>query len=406
MSAQRRIRTVVMRGGTSRAVFFKPEDLPTEPGLRDRVILKVFGGGDPYGRQIDGLGGATSTTSKMAIIAPASVPNADVDYTFGQVNVSTPMIDYGGNCGNISSAVGPYAIDEGLVRATDPVTPVRIWQTNTRKRIIAHVPTRNGAHQVEGDYAIDGVPGTGAMITLEYLEPGGSMTGRLLPTDLAAEPLDVPGVGVITVSLVDAANPLVFVRPQDLGLSGTEMPDRVDGDADLLRRLETIRAHAAVRMGLAKTPEDATAKSPGVPKIAFVSAPGAFASTSGRRVEASAIDLVGRIMSMGRLHRSYALTGTICTAVASVIEGTVVHAVARAAQGSERTVRIGHPAGIIEAGAKVARRDGAWIAEKVVTRRTARRLMEGSALVPESLWPAEAASAPSAAAAAPRGTRR
>lgn len=408
MGEQRRIRAVVMRGGTSRGVFFRPDDLPADPALRDRVILKVFGGGDPYGRQIDGLGGATSTTSKVAIIGPASVPDADVDYTFGQVNVTAPMIDYGGNCGNISSAVGPFALDEGIVRATDPVTTVRIWQTNTRKRIVAHVPTAGGRHQVEGDYAIDGVPGTGGMITLEFLEPGGSMTGRLLPTGRAAEPLEVPGFGTITVSLVDAANPVVFVRPADLGLSGIEMPDRVDGDADLLGRLEAIRAHAAVRMGLAATAAEATAKSPGVPKIAFTSAPTSFASTSGRMVEASAIDVVGRIMSMGRLHRSYALTGAICTAVASLVEGTVVHAVARAAGGGERTVRIGHPAGIIEAGAKVVRRDGVWIVEKVVTKRTARRLMEGVALVPVSVWPEGApAAVHSAGAAAPaRATRR
>ncbi|MBI3998283.1 MAG: hypothetical protein HY355_04560 [Armatimonadetes bacterium] len=388
MSGQRRIRAVVMRGGTSRAVFFRPNDLPADPDLRDRVILKVFGGGDPYGRQIDGLGGATSTTSKVAIIAPASVPDADVDYTFGQVNVASPMIDYGGNCGNISSAVGPYAIDEGLVRATDPVTTVRIWQTNTRKRIIAHVPTSGGLHQAEGNYAIDGVPGTGAMITLEFLEPGGSMTGGLLPTGRPAEPLEVPDLGTITVSLVDAANPVVFVRPSEVGLVGTEMPDRVDGDPDLLRRIEAIRAHGAVRMGLAPTPEEATAGSPGVPKIAFVSSPASYTSTSGRAILAGAIDLVGRIMSMGRLHRSYALTGAICTAVASLTPGTIVHEAARAFDGLDRTVRIGHPAGIIEAGAKVGQRQGQWIAEKVVTRRTARRLMEGVAFVPYSLWPA------------------
>lgn len=409
MNGQRKVRAVVMRGGTSRAVVFRPEDLPADPALRDRVILTIFGGGDPYGRQIDGLGGATSVTSKMAIIGPASVPDADVDYTFGQVNITAPMIDYGGNCGNISSAVGPYAVDEGLARPTDPVTTVRIWQTNTQKRIIAHVPTAGGMHQVEGDYAIDGVPGTGSMIVLEFLEPGGSMTGRLLPTGQPAEPLEVPGVGTITVSMVDAANPVVFLRARDLGLEGTEMPDRVDGDPGLLARLEAIRAHAAVRMGLAATPEEATSRSPGVPKIAFVSAPAAYVSTSGSAVERAGIDLVGRIMSMGKLHRSYALTGAICTAVASLVHGTVVHEAAgvagegREAGGAadaERTVRIGHPAGVIEAGARVVRRDGVWVAEKVVTRRTARRIMEGVALVPASVWPAALAEA----GAPPQGT--
>jgi hypothetical protein len=403
MSGQRRIRTVVMRGGTSRALFFRPEDLPVDPGLRDRVVLKAFGGGDPYGRQVDGLGGAVSTTSKMAIIAPASVPDADVDYTFGQINVTEPMIDYGGNCGNISSAVGPYAIDEGLVRGTDPITTVRIWQTNTRKRIIAHVPTAGGVHAVEGDYAIDGVPGTGAMITLEFLEPGGAMTGHVLPTGRPAEPMDVPGLGPVTVSLVDAANPVVFVRSADLALAGIEMPERLDGDPDLLRRIEAVRAHGAVRMGLAATPEDATRRSPGVPKIAFVSAPTAYRTSSGRPVEAGEMDLVGRIMSMGKLHRSYALTGAICTAVAALIDGTVVHEAARPGAAGERTIRIGHPAGIIEAGARVAQRDGQWLAEKVITRRTARRLMEGVVLVPHTLWPSDT---PAAAAATPVSSTR
>ncbi len=394
---QRRIPAVVMRGGTSRAVFFHRQHLPEDPELRDRVILTIFGGGDPYGRQIDGLGGAVSTTSKAAIISPPSVPDADVGYTFGQVSVTTPLIDYGGNCGNISSAVGPFAIEEGLVRATDPVTTVRIWQVNTRKRIIARVPTSGGLPQVEGDYAIDGVPGTGAMILLEFLDPGGSMTGRLLPTGNPTDVLEVEGVGRLAVSLVDAANPVVFVDPRDLGLDGLEMPERVDGDTALLARIEAIRAHAAVRMGLARTPAEATARSPGVPKLAFAAPPASYTSTRGSLVEGAAVDVVGRIMSMGRLHRSYALTGAICTAAAAQVEGTLVHAVARPGPPGERTLRIGHPAGIIEVGVQVVRRDGEWHVEKVVTRRTARRLMEGMALVPASVWPL---AAPAAAAAA------
>jgi len=394
---QRRIPAVIMRGGTSRAVFFHRHHLPADPELRDRVILTVFGGGDPYGRQIDGLGGAVSTTSKAAIISPPSVPDADVDYTFGQVSVTTPLVDYGGNCGNISSAVGPFAIEEGLVRATDPVTTVRIWQVNTQKRIIAHVPTSGGLPEVEGDYAIDGVPGTGAMIILEFHDPGGSMTGRLLPTGNPADVLEVEGVGRLTVSLVDAANPVVFVNPQDLGLDGLEMPERVDGDHALLAKIEAIRAHAAVRMGLARTVAEATARSPGVPKLAFAAPPASYTSTRGSPVDGAAVDVVGRIMSMGRLHRSYALTGAICTAAAAQVEGTLVHAVARRGPAGERTLRIGHPAGIIEVGALVVRRDGEWHVEKVVTRRTARRLMEGMALVPASVWPL---AAPAAAAAA------
>ena len=387
---QRRVRAIVMRGGTSRAVFFHRADLPEDPAVCDRVILKIFGGGDPYGRQIDGLGGATSVTSKTAIIGPPSVPDADVDYHFGQVSVTAPLIDYGGNCGNISSAVGPFAIEEGLVRATDPVTTVRIWQVNTKKLIIARVPTADGRPQVEGDYAIDGVPGTGAMIKLEFLDPGGSMTGRLLPTGRPVETLDVPGLGGVTVSLVDAANPVVFVRPADLGLSGLEMPDRVDNDPAALARIEAVRAHAAVRFGLARTPDEATAKSPGVPKIAFAAAPAAYTSSRGQPVSPDSIDLVGRIMTMGRLHRAYAVTGAICTAAAAQIDGTVVHSVARAGRSgehSERIVRIGHPSGVIEVGADVRRHGGTWTVEKVTTRRTARRLMEGVALIPASVWP-------------------
>jgi 2-methylaconitate cis-trans-isomerase PrpF len=300
--------------------------------------------------------------------------------------VTKPLIDYGGNCGNVSSAVGPFAIDEGLVHATDPTTKVRIWQTNTRKRIIAHVPTAGGLSRVEGDYAMDGIPASGAMILLEFLHPGGSMTGRLLPTGRPADWLEVPGVGTVTVSFVDAANPVVFVRPADLGLTGLETADRVDGDPELLSRIEAVRAHAAVRIGLARTASEATAASPGVPKIAFVTSPKSYAASAGRTVGAEQIDLAGRIMTMGRLHRAYALTGGICTAVAAQVEGTLAHEAARPGDPGERIVRIGHPSGIMEVGVDVRRLDGAWVVEKVTTRRTARRVMEGMALVPASIW--------------------
>jgi len=305
--------------------------------------------------------------------------------------VTAPLIDYGGTCGNLTSAVGPFAIEEGMIRGTDPVTRVRIWQTNTRKHILVHVPTEGGLPAVEGDYAIDGVPGTAAPIVIDFLSPGGAMTAGVLPTGQPQESLPVPGLGEVSVSLVDAVNPVVFVRADALGLMGAEMPDRVDGDASLLARLEAIRAHAAVRMGLVPSPEEATRRSPGVPKIAFVSAPADYASTRGGAVRAGDVDVVGRIMSMGRLHRAYALSGASCTAVAMMIEGTVVHEVARPAQGRERMVRLGHPAGVLDIGATVGRRDGQWEVEKVTTRRTARRLMEGSVLVPASLWAPKAA---------------
>jgi 2-methylaconitate isomerase len=401
MPRQRRVKAALMRGGTSRGVFFHRQDLPADPEIRDRLILSVFGGGDPYGRQIDGLGGATSTTSKVVIVGPPSVQDADVDYTFGQVSVTTPYIDYGGTCGNLTAAIGPFAIEEGMMRATDPVTPVRIWQTNTRKRILAHIPTADGLPRVEGDYAIDGIPGSGAEIVLEFLEPGGAMTAALLPTGHPTDTLDVPGVGRVIVSLVDAVNPCVFVPAASLGLTGIETPDRVDADPDLLRRIEAIRGQAAVAMGIARTPDEATAKSPGVPKLAIVSPPADYRSTRGAAVAAGDVDVVGRIMSMGRLHRAYAASGASCTAVAALIEGTVVHYAARPGTSWQRTIRLGHAAGVIEVGAAVRKRDdGTWFAEKVITRRTARRLMEGHACVPASVWPAEVPAAAPAGASA------
>lgn len=389
MARQRRIKAVLMRGGTSRGVFFHRDDLPADPAVRDRLILKVFGGGDPYGRQIDGLGGASSITSKVVMVGPPSVADADVDYTFGQVSVTTPYIDYGGTCGNLTAAIGPFAIEEGMVRGTDPVTAVRIWQTNTRKRILAHIPTADGLPLVEGGCAIDGIPGTGAEIVLEFFEPGGAMTAGVLPTGHPSDLLEVPGLGRVTVSLVDAVNPCVFVPAAALGLTGIETPDRVDGDQDLLRRIEAVRGQAAVAMGIARTPDEATAKSPGVPKLAIVSRPAAYRSTRGTMVGAQDVDVVCRIMSMGRLHRAYAASGAACTAVAALIEGTVVHDAGRPGASGLRTVRLGHPAGVIEIGAAVRKRDdGGWFAEKVITRRTARRLMEGYACVPAAVWPA------------------
>jgi len=391
MAGQRRIKAVLMRGGTSKGVFFHRADLPQDSPLRDRVILAIFGGGDPYGRQINGLGGATSVTSKVVIIGPPSVPDADVDYTFGQVSVNTPLIDYGGTCGNLTAAIGPFAIEEEMIHGTDPVTVVRIWQTNTRKYIHAHIPTADGLPQVEGDYAVDGVPGTGAKIRLEFLSPGGAMTGRLLPTGQPADVLDIPGIGRIRASMVDAVNPVVFVHAAALGIPGAVMPGQVDSDPALLRKIELVRAHAGVRMGLARTPEEATVQSPGVPKIALVSPPASYVSSRGTAIEAKTIDIIGRIMTMGRLHRAYAASGAGCTAVAALIEGTVVHEVIRRDASRERLLRIGHPAGIMEVGAGVMQRNGEWVAQKVITHRTARRLMEGHALIPPSVWPAEVA---------------
>ncbi len=382
---QRRVPAVVMRGGTSRAVFFHQRHLPEDPALRDRVMLAVFGGGDPYGRQIDGLGGAVSTTSKAAIIGPASVPDADVDYTFGQVSVNTPLVDYGGNCGNISSAVGPFAIEEGLVRATDPVTTVRIWQTNTRKRIIVRVPTSGGLPQVEGAYAIDGVPGTGAMIVLEFLDPGGSMTGRLLPTGHVRDTLTLDGGRSLTVSFVDCANPFVFVRAADLGLTNTETVDEWTAHPTALKAMEEIRCAAAEVLGIARDRRTASKDSPGVPKIAVVAPPRQFATLSGKPVAADAVHLLARMTSLQKPHKAFAITGGVCLAVASRIPGTVVHDAVPPALRAAETLLIGHPSGMMPVEVVVEAVEGGFEVRRAAIGRTARRLMDGFAYVPASL---------------------
>jgi hypothetical protein len=377
----RRIRAAFVRGGTSRALVFHRHDLPHDPAAWDPIFLAALGSPDPYGRQLDGLGGGISSLSKVAVVAPPSHPAADVDYTFGQVEVTRAVVDYRGNCGNISSAIGPFAIDEGLVPAREPETLVRIHNTNTRKLIHARVPVEGGAAAVRGDFALDGVAGTGARIALDFLDPGGAVTGRLLPTGSPRDLLPVAGLGLVSASLVDATNPVVFVAAKDLGLEGTESPDELDALAGLLPRLEAIRAAAAVRMGLAAAPEEATRTSPAVPKVAVIAPPAAYRTLAGTRVEPSRVDLLARVVSMGRVHRALALTAAMCLAVAVRVPGTLAHALA--APGAPGDVRIGHPSGILPVAATVERgADGAPVARAVTVYRTARRLMEGFVLIP------------------------
>lgn len=379
---QVRITAVYMRGGSSKAVFFMEKDIPSDPESRDRVILAAFGSPDPNARQIDGMGGAVSTTSKVAIISPSKVPGTDVNYNFGQVSVTAPLIDYKGNCGNISSAVGPFAIDEGLVSAQEPMTTVRIWQENTRKVIIAEVPVKDKKHQVEGNYSIDGVPGSGAKVTLRFLEPGGSVTGKLLPTGNVRDTVETQQYGTFTVSIVDAANPVVFLKAGELGLEGTEI-DEIDSNPEILCKLQVIRSYAAVMIGLAETPEEAAEYSPAIPKIAFVCEAKKYKAVTGRLITAADIDLVARIMSMGKLHRAFALTGAICTAGAAKIEGTVVNQVMDEAGLSREEIRIGHPGGILPVKPLIEKREGDFYYVEAIAGRTARRLMEGFVLVPE-----------------------
>jgi 2-methylaconitate cis-trans-isomerase PrpF len=380
---QARIRTVIMRGGTSRGIFFRDEDLPIDPEVRKWTILAAFGSPDRYGRQIDGLGGATSLTSKAAVISRATRSGIDVNFTFGQVSIEQPLIDMRGNCGNISAAVGPYAIDEGLVPCQEPVTQVRLLNTNTQMVIVAHVPTRNGRFNPEGDYAIPGVPGTGSKIVLDFLEPGGAVTGKLLPTGQVKEMLHVPGIGHIEVSIVDAANPLVFCRAEDFGLSGRETPEQIDANQELLQRIAATRAAAGVAIGLAESIEEAMYSVPSVPKIAFVTGPRSYVQLDGILREAADVDLVARIMTMGHLHRAYALTGAICTTVAAQIPGTLVHEVVTEQARTSGSLRLGHPSGVMDLSASVHKEGESWYVEKASATRTARRLMEGEIYVPE-----------------------
>jgi len=377
---QLRIPAVFMRGGTSRAIFFREADLPSDPAVRDRIILAAMGSPDSYGRQLDGMGGGISSLSKVAIIAPPGRPDADVNYTFGQVSVTDALVDYTGNCGNISSAVGPYAIDEGLVPVPrEGEGTVRIHNTNTRKIIVARVPVRDGQAAAEGDFVLQGVSGTGARIALEFLDPGGAVTGKLLPTGTAKDVLEIPGMGGLMVSVVDATNPMVFVRAADLGLQGTEHPEAIDRNTALTTRLEQIRATVAVRIGLAGTTEEASRKSPAVPKIALVSPPVLYRDLSGAEVPATSTDICARVMSMGKAHRAFALTAAMCLAVAARIPGTLAQeAVGPAAADPAADIRLGHPSGVLPIAASIH----GGRAEKVVVYRTARRLMEGSIRVP------------------------
>ncbi len=377
---QERISAVLMRGGTSKGLFFHGKDLPEAPAVRDRAILAAYGSPDPYRRQMNGVGGATSVSSKTAIIGPSAQAGHDVDYYFGQVSIDQPKIEFKGNCGNLSAAVGPFAVDEGLVAASAPVTTVRIFQRNTGKTIIAEVPVREGRFDEEGDYAISGVPGTGSRIVLRFLEPGGSLTGRLLPTGHVRDELEIPGLGRVEVSMVDAANPVVFVEAARLGLAGNEI-EEFDA-APTRAKLEAIRSRAAVVIGLAASPEEATRISQAVPKMAVVSRPQSYRATDGQTVAAESIDLTARIMSMGQLHRSYAVTGGICTVGAAMIPGTVVNQMLGQERRPTETIMLGHPGGTMEIGAVLERTGAGFEYRQAVLGRTARRLMEGRVLVP------------------------
>jgi 2-methylaconitate cis-trans-isomerase PrpF len=380
---QIKIPAAFWRGGTSRAVFFKEDDLASyDAPTRDLIILAALGSPDPYGRQVDGLGGGISSLSKVGIIGRGTDADTDVTFTFGQVDVERPFVDYLGTCGNMSAAVGPFAIDEGMVPAVEPITPVRVLSTNTGKHYIAYVPVRDGRADTEGNYAIDGVPGPGARIALEFLDPGGSRGGHVLPTGHATDTVVVEDGRRITASIVDAAAPMVFVLAQELGVSATELPQDLDANSALQHRLEEIRARAAVQLGMAESVVQAMEKVKAIPKIAMVAPPTAYRTTRDAPIGDDQVDLVSRMISMGKTHRTFAGTSSMCLAVAAAIPGTLVHAVARRALPDR--VRIGHPAGIMEIGAKVQPEGEDWRVESVTTQRTARRIMDGWIYVPQS----------------------
>lgn len=378
---QVKIPAVFMRGGTSRAVFFREDIMaPYDQRTRDHIILTALGSPDPDGRQIDGLGGGISSLSKAAIIGRSPTPGYDVTFNFAQVDVKKPFVDWSGTCGNMSAAVGPFAIDEGLVSAVEPITRIHVLATNTGKSYIAHVPVRDGQAEVEGDYTIDGVPAPGARIALEYLHPDGSLGGALLPTGTPQQHITLASGRTVTISIVDAAIPMVYVGAEELGADATRLAPDLDRDQALQALLEEIRCHGAVLLGLAKNVEAAHHNVKAIPKVAMVAAPAAYQSSSGRTIVPDQIDLVARAISMENTHRTFPATSSMCTAVAAAVQGTVVHAVSRAAT-TER-LRLGHPAGVMEVGAKVHRSGETWEVESVTTQRTARRIMEGAILVP------------------------
>ncbi|HEV2269317.1 MAG TPA: 2-methylaconitate cis-trans isomerase PrpF [Steroidobacteraceae bacterium] len=382
---QLRIPAVYMRGGTSKGVFFLAEDLPSDQEKRDRLLLRVIGSPDPYGKQIDGMGGATSSTSKVVIIARSPRPVCDVDYLFGQVAIDAAVIDWSGNCGNLTAAVGPFAIGAGLLDGpSEGSAAVRIWQANLGKRIIAHVPMHRGEVQESGNFQLDGIAFPGAEVKLEFINPAGedgrSGAGATFPTGREIDLLQVPGLGAIEATLINAGNPTIFVDAGALGFEGTELQQEVNGRKELLELAEAVRSRGAVAMGLAATPDEATAKRPHTPKIALVAKPAGYTASDGRHIDPASIDLLARIFSMGKLHHAMTGTGAVAIAAAAAIPGTVVQRIAPLS--AQASVRFGHPSGTLRVGAEAVHQDGRWVIRKVIMSRSARRLMEGWVRIP------------------------
>ena len=390
---QIKVPATYMRGGTSKGVFFRLQDLPEaaqQPGsARDALLLRVIGSPDPYGKQIDGMGGATSSTSKSVIISKSTRPEHDVDYLFGQVSIDQAFVDWSGNCGNLSAAVGPFAISNGLVDPSrlpkDGIATIRIWQANIQKTIIAHVPMTHGAVQETGDFELDGVTFPAAEVQLEFMDPAAEEEGAggaMFPTGQLVDDLEVPGVGTLKATMINAGIPTIFVNADAIGYTGTELQEAINSDPKALAMFETIRAYGALRMGLIKDISEA-AKRQHTPKVAFVAAPKDYVSSSGKVVKAGDVDLLVRALSMGKLHHAMMGTAAVAIGTAAAIPGTLVNL---AAGGGERTaVRFGHPSGTLRVGAEAAQEAGEWCVKKAIMSRSARVLMEGWVRVPATV---------------------
>ena len=388
---QIKIPATYMRGGTRKGVFFRLQDLPEAchpPGAaRDALLLRVIGSPDPYGKHIDGMGGATSSTSKTVILAKSSKPDHDVDYLFGQVGIDKAFVDWSGNCGNLTAAVGSFAISNGLVDASrvpqNGICTVRIWQANISKTIIAHVPVTNGAVQETGDFELDGVTFPAAEVQIEFIDPAdegeGDAGGSMFPTGNLVDDLKVPGVGTLKATMINAGIPTVFVNAEAIGYTGTELQDAINGDSKALAMFETIRAHGALRMGLIKNLEEAASRQH-TPKIAFVAKPVAYTASSGKPVAAQDIDLLVRALSMGKLHHAMMGTAAVAIGTAAAIPGTLVNLAAGG--GKRNAVRFGHPSGTLRVGAEAQQVNGDWTVTKAIMSRSARVLMEGWVRVP------------------------
>jgi len=386
---QIRIPATYMRGGTSKGVFFRLQDLPQScqvPGAaRDKLFMRVIGSPDPYSAHIDGMGGATSSTSKCVILSKSSRPDHDVEYLYGQVSIDKPFVDWSGNCGNLSTGAGAFALHAGLVDASripdNGTCVVRIWQANIGKTIIAHVPVANGQVQETGDFELDGVTFPAAEIVLEFLDPSddGEEGGSMFPTGSLVDDLEVPGIGMLKATMISAGIPTVFVNAEDIGYQGTELREDINGNPEALARLESIRVAGALRMGLIKTAEEALTRQH-TPKVAFVSRPKSYRASSGKNIEAGEVDLLVRALSMGKLHHAMMGTCAVAIGTAAAVPGTLVNL---AAGGGERqAVRFGHPSGTLRVGAEAKQIDGQWTVTKAIMSRSARVLMEGWVRVP------------------------